>query len=364
MMAAAVLAVRDLISHLWRVLAHALVFSIAIMAYTALGSYQRSLQEDYSQWPEDQLIVHEDNSFAEFFGSQISPEVLAVLEARGLPWIIPEIHAIVGTSMDDAVLLRGVDLNQYHELDTFSIRHGRALEQGDSPRLTMLGVRLAERLEASIGDLVRLRGREFEVIGTFETGTYTENEAWVPLAGAQDLLGWDDDVSLYVILDDGSVVPGERLLPNLSVIPRGETWSEAPKQWGPLLKLIRTVTHAIGIAAALSLAVMLWRLGWHRRWQFAVLRTIGYSRKTYIEYLGIQALIVTTIGGVLGIAGASLAIRWVKISYGGLSLSTQLSTGQLAVTALWLSMLTAMSVFLPAWFLSQRRVGELINTRS
>jgi ABC-type lipoprotein release transport system permease subunit len=364
MKGAALLAMRDLTAHRWRVLAHVLVFSIAVMAYTALGSYQQSLYEDYRQWPEDQLIVQESNSFAEFFGSRISPDVAEALINQGAPWAVPEIHAIVGTTFQNTVLLKGVDLEHYTELDKFSIRNGRALNADDRPRTVMLGMRLAERLDASVGEPVRLRGREFEVIGIFETGTYTENEAWIPLTGAQDLLGWGNDVSLYIIPDDGSISADERIVENVSVLARGETWSEATEQWEPLLWLIGTVTHAIGLAAALSLAVMLWRLSWQRRWQFAILRTIGFSRKTYIVYLAIQGALIALTGGAVGTLAANQVMRLVTVTYGGLSLHPRLSGGQLTVTAVWLMALTTLSVLLPALILSRRRVGDLIHLRS
>lgn len=364
MKGAALLAWRDLSAHRWRVLAHIMVFSIAVMAYTALGSYQQSLYDDYRQWPEDQLVVQESNSFAEFFGSRISPDVAEILKIRGVPWAIPEIHAIVGTTMQNAVLLKGVDLDHYSDLDNFSIRDGRALIKGDKPRTVILGVRLAERLSASIGELVRLRGREFEVIGTFETGTYTENEAWIPLAGAQELLDWGDDVSLYIVPNDASIHTGARIREDLSVIARGETWSEATEQWEPLLRLIRTVTYTVGLAAALSLAVMLWQMSWQCRWQFAILRTIGFNRRTYIEYLAIQGVVIGLTGGALGLFAANLGIRLVTVTYGGLSLYPQLSASQLALTAGWVMVLTALSILLPAVILSRRRVGELVHLQS
>ena len=364
MKGAALLAWRDLSVHRWRVLAHIMVFSIAVMAFTALGSYQQSLYNDYRQWPEDQLVVQESNSFAEFFGSRISPEIAELLKMRGVPWAVPEIHAIVGTAIENAVLLKGVTLEHYGELDNFSIRDGRALIEGDEPRSVMLGVRLAERLNASIGESVRLRGREFEVVGTFETGTYTENEAWIPLAGAQELLGWDDDVSLYIIPDDGSIRLGEGISEDVSVIARGETWSEATEQWEPLLQLIRSVTSTIGLAAALSLAVMLWRMSWQRRWQFAILRTIGFSRRTYIEYLAIQGIVIGLTGGAVGLIAADLVMRLITVTYGGLSLHPQLSTDQLTLTTGWVMAMTAVSVLLPAVILSRRRVGELVHLQS
>ncbi|MGD2057113.1 MAG: ABC transporter permease [Anaerolineales bacterium] len=364
MKGAALLAWRDLSAYRWRVFAHIVVFSITVMAYTALNSYQQSLYDNFRQWPEDQLIVQERNTFAEFSGSRITPEVAEILKNRGVPWAIPEIHAIVGTTMEDAVLLKGVDLDHYRDLENFSIRDGRALIEGDGPRTAILGVRLARRLNASIGEPVRLRGREFEVIGTFETGTYTENEAWIPLSGAQELLGWGEDVSLYIVPEDGSISTGTRIGDDLSVIARGAEWSETTEHWEPLLRLIRTVTYTVGLAAASSLAVMLWRMSWQRRWQFAILRTIGFNRRSYFEYMVIQGVFIGLTGGAVGLFAAGLGIRLVTVTFRGLSLQPHLSANQLALTAGWVVVLTGLSIFLPAVILSHRRVGELVHLQS
>jgi hypothetical protein len=196
MKTAAWLAWRDLSVHWRQAQALGTVFAIAVTAFVALGSYRRALTSDYRRTSENQLVVQETQSFGEFYGSRLSPDVRAALDDLDVHVLAAEIHTIVGTSLENAVLLRGVDLAHYAALDRFVLRAGRGLQPGDSPRRAMLGVRLAERLRATEGDAIRLRGRPFEVIGIFETGTYTENEAWVPLEGAQDLVGWGQDVSL------------------------------------------------------------------------------------------------------------------------------------------------------------------------
>ncbi|MEX0788806.1 MAG: ABC transporter permease, partial [Anaerolineales bacterium] len=212
MRVAAWLALRDLSVHWRQAAAMGTVFAIAVAAFVGLGSYRVALTSDYGPPRQDQLVVQETQSFGEFYGSRLSPEIEVVLENLGVVGAIAEIHSIVGTSLEDAVLLKGVDLERYTELDLYVILAGRGLEPGDSPRQAMLGRRLAERLGAAPGDTILLRGRPFEVVGVFETSSYTENEVWVSLAGAQDLLGWGQDVSLYVVADDGLLAPGEQIL--------------------------------------------------------------------------------------------------------------------------------------------------------
>jgi ABC-type lipoprotein release transport system permease subunit len=361
MRVAAWLALRDLSAHRRQALALGIVFAIAVTAFVALGSYRQALLRDYIPARQDQLVIQETQSFAEFYGSRLSPRIAAVLEDLGVSGAVAEIHSIVGTSLENAVLLKGVDLEHYPQLDTFVIRAGRSLQPGDSPRQTMIGRRLADRLGAAPGDTIRLRGRPFEVIGVFETGTYAENEAWVPLAGAQDLLGWGQDVSLYIVPDDGRLTPGEQLLDGVSVVRRGELWSTFPQQWEGLMTLIGTVTQAIGLAAALSLAAMLWRLAWRRRRQIAVLRSLGFSRTVFAVYLVVQGASVAFPGGIFGVLGAQGLLRWVRPTLVGVSLRPSPTADLLISTGVWLGSLTLLSIVVPVWVLGRRRVSELMS---
>ncbi|HMK07720.1 MAG TPA: ABC transporter permease, partial [Anaerolineales bacterium] len=298
---AARLAWRDLAAHGLQAAALASVFAIAVAAFVALGGYRRALATDYRPEKGNVLIVQETQTFAEFYGSRLSPMVLATLKRLGIGAAVAEIHEVVGTSLQDAVLLKGVDLDHYQALDSFVVREGRALRSGDGPRRAMIGLRLAQRLGVAPGGTIRLRGRPFEVAGVFETGSYAENEAWVPLAGAQELLGWGEDVSLYVVPDDGILSVGQQLLDGVSVARRGELWTTFPQQWAGMMTLVGAVTQAIGLAAALSLAAMLWRLAWRRRWQIAVLRSLGFGRGIFSMYLVVQGSSIVAAGGAAGI---------------------------------------------------------------
>ena len=361
MSVAAWLALRDLSVHRRQVIALGTVFAIAVAAFVALGSYRQALLEDYRPGQDDLLVIQQTQSFGEFYGSRLSPDIEAVLEGLGVVGAAAEIHSIVGTSLRDAVLLKGVDLEQYTVLDPFVLVAGRGLQPGDSPRQAMLGTRLAERLDAVPGETIRLRGRAFEVVGVFETSSYTENEAWIPLAGAQELLGWGQDVSLYVVADDGKLTPGDQILGGVSVARRGELWSTFPRQWEGLMALIGTVTQAIGVAAAFSLAAMLWRLARRRQWQIAVLRSLGFSRSVFATYLMVQGAFVAFAGGACGILGALALLRWVSPTLAGVSLRPQLTADLLISTGVWLGFLTVLSVVFPVGVLSRRRVVDLMS---
>ncbi len=361
MRVAAWLALRDLAVHRRQALALGAVFAIAVTAFVALGAYRQTLIRDYASGRADLLVIQETQTFAEFYGSRLAPEIGLALGELGVVGAVPEIHAIVGTSLEDAVLLKGVDLERYRELDSFILRSGRGLAAGDGPRRAMIGTRLAERLGAAPGDTIRLRGRPFEVIGVFATGSYSENEAWVPLAGAQQLLGWGQDVSLFVVPEDGRLTPGQQLLEGVSIARRGELWSTFPRQWDGLMTLIGSVTQAIGMAGAFSLAAMLWRLAWRRRRQMAILRSLGFSRAVFAVYLAVQGTSIAAAGGMGGILTALAILRWVRPTLAGVSLRPQVTAAVLGQTGLWLAVWILLSVALPVVVLGRRRVAELIS---
>lgn len=351
----------DLASFRWQAAAIGAVLAISTLAFVSLASYRQALDADYTVPTESYLVVQQDQSFAEFYGSRIPAETVNLLASRGVAHPIPEIHALVGTSLQDAVLLRGVDLEGFALLDPLTLVSGRALGPGDPPRSAMIGIRLAERLGSAPGEVIRLRGRDFTVVGVFETGTYTENEAWVPLAGAQQLLGWGDDVSLFVVPTQGPLSAGQQLAPGLSIAPRGELWSTFPEQWHGLLTLIQAVARAIGLAAALSLSAVLWRMAWRKRWQLAVLRTIGFGQWFVLGYLGVQGVVIALASSVAGLAGAEVLLRAVRLNLAGVSLRPQLSPSILASTGAWVGILTLISITLPTWALGRRRVTELMS---
>lgn len=227
----------------------------------------------------------------------------------------------------------------------------------------MIGRRLAENRDVTVGQPIVLRGRDFEVVGIFESGSYTENEAWVPLDGAQDLLGWGQDMSVYVVPDDGTLQPSQQLSPRVSVARRGELWSSFADQSRPMHDLVGAVTHAIGLAAAGSLAVVLWRVALERRWQVGVLRSIGFGRTTLIGYFGLQGGLIAAAGSALGLLGALAMVRLVRVNLIGVDPDPRLSLPLLLSSLGWLAALTAVGVVVPALWIGLTPVHSLLKDR-
>jgi putative ABC transport system permease protein len=281
-----------------------LLLAIPVAGFLILDGFNRGIEIGFRKAQSTDLIVQETNSVGEVTGSRIAATVGRDLLDAGAPFAIPEIHAIAGTSNANAVLLRGIDLERYRSVTSFEVIEGRALERGDDPRGAFIGTVLASGRGVVTGDPIRLRGRDFTVIGVFSTGTYVDNEAWIELGEAQRLLGWGDEVSIFVIPSDGPFAPGDAVGSTLSVVPRGE-FVETIAEWDPILRLSATSTFSLAVAAGIVLSMVLWRLAWLRRRDLAVLRAMGMSRSVVFGFLGLHGTAATATGLLSGIGLAT-----------------------------------------------------------
>jgi putative ABC transport system permease protein len=353
---------RDLLRHRRLVLIMSLTIAIATAMYLFLQVYRSGLVAEFNEQATGLLVVHDSQNVGDISGSRISSDVAELLSALGTSMIVPEIRAVTGTSVQNATLLRGVDLEQYPRLEKFSMVSGRQLQPGDPPRLAMVGALLAQRQELETGDTISLRGRNFSVVGIFQNGTYMDNQAWIALADAQSLLGWGQDVSVYVIPDEGILREGDTLPGGLSVSHKGEDLRLIAAQYQPMLSLWQIVSLALGIAASLTLANVLWRLAWLRRHEMAILRTIGFPTSTIVGYLFVQAAGVTLLGILLGGLFMLVLATSIPLTVSSFTIVPRLEAVTLLPSLGWVALIILAGSFLPAWLLGHLNLAQLLHS--
>lgn len=311
------LAVADIRGRVGLAIGAALLIAVPITGYLLLDGFATGIERDFVAQPTTDLIVQEANSVGEVAGSRIDSSFEQALLDMGVTFAIPEIHAVAGSNADNAVLIRGIDSMRYRSITSFELVDGRALEPTDSATDVMVGVDLAESRAIEAGDPIVLRGRPFDVVGVFEIGTYTDNEVWLSLEGARGLVGWEDEVSIFVIPDDGALAEGQVLPGPLSVARRGDV-VELAGEWDPIISLASFATMALAAASAFVLAVVLWRMAWLRRHDLAVLRSVGMGRSVPTAYLAALGLVVAAAGFVAGLVGALVSARFIAIDSFGI----------------------------------------------
>lgn len=307
------LAIKDLLKKWALALIIALLFSTVFACFLALVSYKSNLSGFYYQLSQNWLVVQKSDGIGEIHGSRLGPEVEKLLLAKGFVHPIPEIHQAVGTSFANGMLMAGLSLPDYTLLRQFTLLSGRALQTGDEPRLAMVGQTLADSKGFTVGGNLRLRGRDFKVIGIFKTGTFEDNEVWISLADAQALINYGQDVSVYFIPDGQALKEGENLTNGVSVGRKGETGNLYGHEIDSFYNYMDMVAIFAAIAMVITLTNLLWRLAWLHRHEFGILRTIGYGRRAQVFYLFIQASAILCTGILFGLALAfGLVIHQVQ----------------------------------------------------
>lgn len=347
--------------HLRLTLLMALAIAVPVMVFIGLQGYQTNLRNLYEATSGQFLVVQASGSMGEFYGSRLPASLQKDLLAAGLSFAIPEIHTIVGTTRSDAVLLRGIPLADYPRIERFRMLTGRPLQPGDAPRLAMLGMRLAQERGLTPGDTIPIRGRNFTVIGIFEAETYTGNEAWISIEDAQTLLGWQDDVSVYLIPNGEQFQPGDSLPGGISIVQQGESGAALIAEWEPFFSLLELIIQAMGLSAAVSLANVLWRLAWLQRRELAILRSLGFGPASLAGYLLGQGTAIALLGLLWGYAGAALLGVFSRLETAGISLRPELDAPTLLAGLPLAAGITLAGSILPIFWLNRTNLSALLR---
>ena len=231
--------------------------------------------------------------------------------------------------------------------------------RGGKPLL--LGSVAADKMAKSVGDTIRIEETTFRIVGVFETGVALEDAgAVISLEDAQTLAELPRQV-MYVGIRLQQ--PGradlfrtklERLLPDdveIAGTKAGETMREMLEMldiyaWG--VAMIAALVGGVGMMNAMLMSVF------ERTREIGVLRAVGWSRWRVLRMILGESLLLSVLGGILGL-GMGAGLTWLTAqspAMAGLS-NTQVPP-QVIVQSL------SMAVFLgliggayPAWMASR-----------
>jgi putative ABC transport system permease protein len=344
------IALRDLKRRWMLALVMALLFSITFATYLALITYQKSLSMTYFSLERNWLVVQVSFGSGEIHGSRLNGEIRQLLENYGYQ-PIPEIHQVVGTTISNGIMMRGVQPEDLLRVSPFKLLAGRNLVPGDAPRLTMVGTGLANRLKLNVGDTLQLRGRDFAVIGIFKTGSYEDSQAWISLTDAQKLL------------DDGPLHEGVSIAKGISIGRRGEAGNTFGKEIMSFFGYLGLLGGFAGVATSLTLTNLLWRLAWLHRRDFGIARTLGFGRSSVVIYLLTQASLILILGALVGgfVAVVLLISRVQDFSTFGIAIAPVWDFSTIGLIALITFLIAGIGVVLPARKINSMTTPELLG---
>lgn len=223
----------------------------------------------------------------------------------------PQVAAVAGVLYSAATLdevpfflVFGYEPDGY-AIAHFTITEGRALR---ADREIVLGAAAARNLARGVGDTLSFNGSAFRIVGLFESGqAFEESGGVITLDDAQAVFQRPRQVNLFQVklhAPDQAEAVRERLAERL---PKADvTLGAGAGQRQEAYQMIVAFAWAIGLVAALvgGLGMMntVFMGVFERVRDIGVLRALGWRRRSVLVIIVGEALVLSVVGGVLGLA--------------------------------------------------------------
>jgi putative ABC transport system permease protein len=204
------------------------------------------------------------------------------------------------------ITVRGVDPAAFALRPGLKIIAGRNFTPGLRELVVGHGV-LKQFQGAEIGQVVRMRGSDWTVVGEFESGDAHDSELWTDINVARTTFGRTGASSILAALDGAGgfdrIKTGLGADPrvNVDVVRERDYFSGQTKQFRQTIGLLAgivTVIMALGaIFAALN---SMYAAVAARGKEIATLRAIGFGGLPVLISVMIESLLLALVGGVLG----------------------------------------------------------------
>ena len=227
----------------------------------------------------------------------------------------------------------------------FEVRQGQFLPPGDmrhGAAVAALGSKLKTELfgeRNALGERIRIGTRPFRVIGVMEPkGQFLnidlDDTVFVPVSEAMSLLNRDDlleiDVLYYNAAETQNVVDAiKQVMLDRHDGEEDFTITSQESMLKTLDRIIGVVTAAVGAIGGISLVVgaigiltMMWISVNESTSEIGLLRALGARRGQVMGFFLLQAALLATAGGALGVAAGLGIIEALRLFVPGLPIST------------------------------------------
>jgi putative ABC transport system permease protein len=218
------------------------------------------------------------------------------------------------------ITLRGVDPEAFALRPQLKIVEGRSFTPGLRELIVGRGV-TRQFAGAGLGNVVRMRGSDWTVVGVFESGDANESELWTDIEVARTTFGRQGSSSVRVGLDgpDGfdkvkaSLTGDPRL--TVDVVREQDYFSGQTKDFRKTIGVLAgVVTIIMALGAIFAALNSMYAAVAARGKEIATLRAIGFGGFPVLLSVMIEALLLALAGGLLGAAIAYVLFNNLSVS--------------------------------------------------
>jgi putative ABC transport system permease protein len=218
------------------------------------------------------------------------------------------------------ITLRGVEPDAFALRPQLKIVEGRTFTPGLRELIVGRGV-TRQFQGASPGNVVRMRGSDWTVVGVFETGDAYESELWADINVARTTFARQGSSSVLAALDgaDGfdklknALAADPRL--TVDVTRQQEYFSGQTKQFRQTIGVLAGVVTAIMALGAIFAALnSMYAAVATRSKEIATLRAIGFGGLPVLVSVMVEALLLALVGGLAGAAIAYVLFNNLSVS--------------------------------------------------
>lgn len=296
---------------------------IAVAAVVALvgiaQNFERALMELYTRRGVDLMVVRSGTS--QRAGSSLPEKVGPMIQGLdGVHKVTPGLMDFISFEQRQliSVPIQGWAPDSFL-FDDIKFLGGRRLEKKDE-RGVMLGKKLAETLEKSVGQKVEIFGEDFQVIGIYESfNIYENNSAVVLLHDLQDMMNRKDQVTGFQIIlkkegdrkalleqvkeaikslrDEQGRSLGLDAQPTVDYV-KSMTEIQMVQAMAWVTSVIAILIGAVGVLNTMIMSVF------ERTREIGILRAIGWRRWRVMRMILYESLVLSVAGAVIGTVAA------------------------------------------------------------
>jgi putative ABC transport system permease protein len=307
--------------------------------------------------------------------AEVAPIVMFPLtESPALPFSL----APLAFGVDEGLLARNRRAPPPH------VRAGRLVPTPGSDEV-VIGSQVAKRFDAGVGSTIRVRGRDFRVVGVLEqTLTGPDSFVMMPFATAERLL-----LDSEPVLRRLTMVPGSQVLPiataaavfwkdgedpeqladriraqvqGLSVVSPKQAEAQIDRALAFLRGIINGGAIVALVVASLAVANTTFTSMVERRREIGLWRVVGATRRQLVSRLVLEAVLLAVAGSTLGLVAGLLATDGLNALTERLGSPVFLITARLVgAAALLPPMMAALAALPPVWRATRRPPTEAVR---